>query len=179
MRNKILLRSILLCVCCISVKGFSQQVIMGSKQQFVSTSSILEFPDNDTRGIVLPKVNSTQVTNLSEGTFIYDVSDKKIKYSTSPNSWVDLSIKEGVSNTTSQDNLTEVAGARTLIGNDPSISVSGVLVLDSVDKALVLPRVESPHLSIINPPIGTIVYDTKSNMICVFNGKEWAFWAAE
>ncbi|WP_121967468.1 hypothetical protein [Myroides sp. N17-2] len=179
MRKNIFVISIWFCVCFFSSDIFGQQVIIGTKQQFSSTSSILEFPDNDTRGMVLPKVNSTLVTNATGGTLIYDSVDKKIKYSTGGTNWVDLSINEGLVNTSEQDNLKEVVGARALIGNDSSISVEGVLVLDSASKAMVLPRVESPHLKMLSPATGTIVYDTKSNMICVFNGKEWAFWASE
>lgn len=179
MRNNFFLVSICFYLFCFTTDIFGQQVIIGTKQQFSSTSSILEFPDNDTRGMVLPKVNGTLVTNAVGGTLIYDSVDKKIKYSTGGANWVDLSINEGQVNTSDQDNLKEVAGARALIGNDPSVSVEGVLVLDSTSKAMVLPRVESPHLKMLSPATGTIVYDTKSNMICVFNGKEWAFWASE
>ncbi|AJH14295.1 hypothetical protein [Myroides profundi] len=179
MKNKIFFSCILFCVGIIPLSAWSQQVNIGSKDYFLSPSSILEFPDNDTRGIVLPKINSALATSAVEGTLIYDVVDKKIKYSNGINQWVDLSINTGEVNIIAQDKLTEVASAKILIGNDPSVAIDGVLVLDSPSKALVLPRVESPHLNIVSPPTGTIVYDTKSNMICVFNGKEWAFWTAE
>lgn len=179
MRNYVFLFSVLFSTFFISTKVFSQQAIIGTKTQFVSPSSILEFPDNDTRGMVLPKVNSTTMGKPIEGTLIFDASDKKIKYTTGDGIWEDLSVNEGVLGITIEDTFTEVEGARTLIGSDSGVSIQGVLVLDSTTKALVLPRVESPHLNMLSPVTGTIVYDTKAKMICVFNGKEWAFWGSE
>lgn len=179
MRNYVFLIGVLFCTFFTSTKVFSQQAIIGTKTQFVSPSSILEFPDNDTRGIVLPKVNSTTMGKPVEGTLIFDTSDKKIKYSTGEGNWEDLSVNEGAIGITIEDTFVEVEGARTLIGSDSSVATQGVLVLDSTTKALVLPRVESPHLNMLSPATGTIVYDTKAKMICVFNGKEWAFWGIE
>ncbi|MTG99385.1 hypothetical protein NWE55_01460 [Myroides albus] len=179
MRKILLLFVFLFSLFMTSQKTFSQQAIIGTKANYISSSSILEFPDNDTRGVVLPKVDSSVVVGAVEGTLIFDVLDKKVKYCTGNGMWEDLSINEGVVDTAMQDGLSEVSGARTLIGNDANISTEGVLVLDSTNQALVLPRVESPHLKMISPSSGTIVYDTKSNMICIFNGKEWAFWGNE
>ncbi|MCC9043615.1 hypothetical protein LNQ81_13120 [Myroides sp. M-43] len=180
MKNNVLRNGILLFALVVFTNCFSQQVAIGNKQQFLSESSILEFPDNDTRGLVLPMVNSDNMEGtVAFGTLIYDIKDKKVKYLKQDNLWVDLSINTGEADSKVQDNLNEIKGARTLIGNDASTTTEGVLVLDSSTKAMVLPRVESPHLKIVSPPAGTIVYDTKSNMLCVFNGKQWAFWAVE
>lgn len=180
MRNKLLFNIFLLLVCSISFKSYSQQVSIGEKEKFLSTSSILEFPDNDTRGIVLPKIHPKDRVSSYQGTLYYDILDKKVIYAGRERpAWGDLSIQVGSFNDTSQDSLQEVPGARTYIGNNPNKSIDGVLVLDSTDKALVLPRVESPHLNIINPPAGTIVYDIKANLLCVYNGKEWTFWGVK
>lgn len=180
MSNKgMCLISILLCTLFTVANSFGQQVIIGSKQQFISSSSILEFPDNDTRGIVLPKVSSTLVVNPENGTLILDTVDKKVKYYKGDGAWEDLSVNNGdVLDLSKQDALKEIKDAGTIISNDITENINGVLVLDSTSKALVLPRVENPHLNIISPPAGTIVFDTKSKMLCIFNGKEWAFWEA-
>jgi len=40
----------------------------------------------------------------------------------------------------------------------------------------VLPKMASPHLNIINPAPGMIVYDTTAKLMTVFNGSVWTFW---
>lgn len=179
MRNSVLHIALILCLFLKTVATFGQQVVVGNKQQFSSSSSILEFPENDTRGLVLPKVNVGLVTKVEEGMLVYDVIEKKIKYSKGIGIWEDLSINIGEVDPDELPTLIEDTSARTLIGNNVNVSTEGVLVLDSTSRALVLPRVENPHLRMISPPTGTIVYDTKTNMLCVYNGKEWAFWAVE
>ena len=52
----------------------------------------------------------------------------------------------------------------------------GILVLADTDKAMVLPKVASPHLNIVNPAAGMMVYDTTSKQLAVFNGTVWSFW---
>ena len=51
--------------------------------------------------------------------------------------------------------FSEAATKGTVIGAESS-SVDGVLVLESADKALILPRMVSPHLNIVKPMAGTI-----------------------
>lgn len=77
-------------------------------------------------------------------------------------------------NLTEQDAIPEVAGG-TVIGALSS-PVKGVLVLETTDKALILPKTGSPHLNIVKPMAGTICYDTNKKMMCVYNGTEWSFW---
>ncbi|WP_279195775.1 hypothetical protein [Chryseobacterium indoltheticum] len=52
----------------------------------------------------------------------------------------------------------------------------GILVLEDTNKAMILPRVASPHLNIINPAPGMMVYDTTAKQLAVFNGTVWSFW---
>ena len=64
-----------------------------------------------------------------------------------------------------------------LIGGDPSTDTTpGILVLADTNKAMVLPKVASPHLNIVNPSPGMIVYDTTKKQLAVFNGTVWSFW---
>lgn len=141
---------------------------------------LLDFKDNDARGIVLSWVTKqADVKTPSAGTMIFDSNDKKVKYykgGTSPK-WEDLSINTGEVDTSIQNGLLDNRDA-TIIGNQAS-TASGALVLEANDKAMVLPRMASPHLNIKSPAAGTIVYDTISKMLCVFNGKEWAFWKVD
>ena len=152
------------------------QVAIG-KSTLTNSSVSLEFGD-EKRGIILPWVSSsTGVTGAVDGTIIYDTSDKKVKYLKS-GSWFDLSIDNtGIVDTSLQDSKTEVSTAKTVIGtNAPTDTTPGILVLSDTNKAMILPKVDSPHLNIINPASGTIVYDTKTKQLAIFNGNVWSFW---
>ncbi|WP_026038864.1 hypothetical protein [Myroides injenensis] len=141
---------------------------------------LLDFKQDDNRGIILSWVtNENVVVNPSGGTLIYDSNDKKVKYYRSGafKKWEDLSVNSGEVDLSIQEGI-EDKGDFTIIG-DQSSTASGVLVLEANNKALVLPKMNDPHLNIKSPAAGTIVYDKKSKMICVFNGKEWAFWKVE
>ena len=54
--------------------------------------------------------------------------------------------------------------------------VEGILVLENTNQAMVLPKVASPHLNILNPTPGLMVFDTASGQLAVFNGSVWTFW---
>jgi predicted homoserine dehydrogenase-like protein len=152
------------------------QVAIGKTS--VSNSSVsLEF-GNANRGIVLPWVTSAAaVTGAVDGTFIYDTSDKKVKYRNN-GAWVDLSVDAtGVVDTTLQDSKTEQPNAKVVIGSNASSDTTpGILVLKDTDKVFILPKVASPHLNIVNPAAGMMAYDTVKKQIAVFNGTVWSFW---
>lgn len=140
------------------------------------------------KGIVLPWVNSAAaVTGSVAGTIIYDVNDKIVKYKNGTNTWFNLSKNEttvvggtpnfdttGVVVTTLQDPLTDMPTAKASIGTPTS--TTGILVLEDAAKAMVLPKIPSPHLNIINPEPGTMAYDTVTKQLAVYNGKVWSFW---
>ncbi|STA51365.1 hypothetical protein [Chryseobacterium carnipullorum] len=140
-----------------------------------SPSVSLEFGTGN-KGIILPWVTSAaNVTNSVDGTLIYDTTDHKVKLK-SNNVWQDLSKDEnGVSNTTIQDNKTEQANSKVVIGTTNE-NTSGILVLSDTNKAMVLPKVAKPYLNIINPSAGMMVYDTDARQLAVFNGNVWTFW---
>lgn len=152
------------------------QVAIGKTS--VSNSSVsLEF-GNDNRGIVLPWVTSAAaVTGAVNGTFIYDISDKKVKFRNN-GTWVDLSVDTtGAVDTSLQNTKTEQSGAKVVIGaNAATDTTPGILVLTDTDKVFVLPKVASPHLNIVNPAAGMMAYDTVKKQIAVFNGTVWSFW---
>ena len=159
--------------------AISAQVAIG-KTSISSPAVSLEFYDNadNTRGIILPWVTSTAaVTGAVNGTIIFDITDKKIKY-LKGGSWFDLSVDTtGVVDTTLQDPLTEKSTAKVAIGaNGATDTTPGILVLTDKDKAMILPKVASPHLNIINPSAGMLVYDTTAKQLAVFNGTVWSFW---
>lgn len=152
----------------ISLCAFAQ-VAIGKTE--VEGSAILDFKSDTNKGIILPWTSS--VTNPSPGMLIYNTTDKKVMYRDNT-TWQDLSINTGSVDTQEIENLSEV-GEGLIIG-DVSGAAEGVLVLNDNTKALVLPKNSEPWLNIQDPEAGTIVYDTKNNLLCVYNGAEWTFW---
>lgn len=151
------------------------QIAIG-KQSVTNTSVSLEFTDAENKGLILPYIeNKTAITE--NGSIIYDVTDHKVKY-LKDGSWFDLSVDTtGQADLSIQSTKTELANAKTVIGTDGATnSTSGILVLSDTDKAMILPRVASPHLNIINPAPGMMAYDTTKKQLAVYNGTVWSFW---
>ena len=159
--------------------AISAQVAIG-KATVSSPAVSLEFYDNadNTRGIILPWVTSTAaVTGAVNGTIVYNTADRKV-YVKYASGWRDLSVDtSGTVTTTLQDALSDLDTAKVLIGGDPATDTTpGILVLADTNKAMVLPKVASPHLNIVNPSPGMMVYDTTKKQLAVFNGTVWSFW---
>ena len=160
---------------------------------------------DNTKGLVLPwtstvnnqpvAYNATTETGyrgmqgtIVDGTIILDLSDKKVKYMRN-GSWSpltgDLPLTAGTTTYNSfnaidsslQDNKKESANAKAAIGTNAAADTTlGILVLTDSDKAMVLPKVASPHLNIKNPTPGTMAYDTNQKQLAVYNGTVWSFW---
>ena len=192
MKNILLTLSILISACA------SAQVAIG-KTTVSSPSVSLEFYDagDNVRGIILPWVNGTNNTTpfisgsptteiVANGTIVFSTNDAKIKVKYA-SGWKDLTVKNNTDiipgitnqtvNTSLQDSLSDLETAKVLIGGNPDTDTTpGILVLADTDKAMVLPKVASPHLNIVNPAAGMMVYDTTSKQLAVFNGTVWSFW---
>lgn len=155
--------------------GIKSQIAIG-KQAVSNTSVSLEFNDAENRGMILPYIEDKSAIT-ENGTIIYDVTDHKVKY-LKDNTWFDMSVDAtGAANIAIQQTKTENAAAKAAIGtNGATDTTPGVLVLSDSNKAMVLPRVASPHLNIINPAPGMIVYDLTKKQIAVYNGTVWSFW---
>ena len=157
------------------------QVAIG-KASFSSNSVSLEF-GNENRGFILPWVtNTTNVTGAVNGTIVYNTTDKKV-YVKYASGWRALSVDatgttidpiNNVDGLTLQNSLNDLDTAKVSIGTPTS--TPGILVLEDTNKAMVLPKVASPHLKIVNPSPGMIVYDTTKKQLAVFNGTVWSFW---
>ncbi|NMR35507.1 hypothetical protein HIO71_15115 [Chryseobacterium aquaticum] len=164
----------------LSVSVFSQVAI--GKASVASPSVSLDFGTGN-RGMVLPWVTSTAaVTGVVNGTMVYDLTDKKVKVKYNA-AWKDLSVNTqgttvdpltSVDGVLVQNSATENTLAKSAIGT--LTATPGLLVLEDTTKAMVLPKVASPHLNIINPAPGMIVYDTFNKQLAVFNGSVWSFW---
>ncbi len=173
-----LMKYIIIFLFAFNASSVHAQVSIG-KNSITNNSVSLEFGSGN-KGLLLPWVDSaTAVTRAVNGTIIYDTTDKKVKYRQN-NVWSDLSVDNtGVVDTSVQNTVSELASARMAIGKDAATdSTPGILVLTDNDKAMILPKVASPHLNIINPSAGMIVYDTDNHQLAIFNGSVWTFWKA-
>ncbi|MGU3374855.1 hypothetical protein [Chryseobacterium sp. M5A1_1a] len=172
-------KSTVLVIALFTACAVKSQVVIG-KQNVSNASVSIEFANNENRGLILPYIeNKGGITQ--EGTIIYDVTDHKVKYLKNGGQWVNLSEDDGTATTVGIADLsiqgaskTENMTAKTTIGI-PS-STNGILVLEASDKAMILPKVASPHLNIIAPAPGMMVYDTVKKQLAVYNGKTWSFW---
>ncbi|QOR73495.1 hypothetical protein IMZ16_08180 [Cruoricaptor ignavus] len=186
----------------LGIFGWSSAQVAFGKDEISHPSASLEF-GNGAKGLILPYANSVSALADTEagqqvvpGTLIYDASDNIIRYCKEGDcadkaQWLDLSknvqnVKYrdvAIADTTGkvdlsiQNGKTDNKSARVVIGsNEDAEEASGILVLSDTDKVMILPKMESPHLNIINPEPGTIAYDTKANQVAVFNGTVWSFW---
>lgn len=166
-----ILTIVLLC----SITTVKSQLTIGKPD--ISNSSVsLEFSETENRGIILPYVEDKSAISVS-GTIIYDITDHKVKYLID-DEWVDLSVdSNGQANISIQTDKTETLDSKMAIGSNANTDeTNGLLVLSDADKAMILPKVAEPHLNIINPSPGMIVYDTTNRLLSVFNGNVWTFW---
>lgn len=167
------------------------QVSIGGKDNVEGNSTLLDFnspflsgstiqTENDnTKGIILPAVdnlNSALATTVgvNNGTFLFDKSDNKVKMF-EKNAWVSLSDVGNASLISANSTNDTDAQQGVIIGSDTS-SAKGVLVLESADKAMILPRIMNPHLTVKSPYPGMMCYDTVSKSLAVFNGSVWNYW---
>jgi len=166
------------------ISGYVQAQVAIGKENVANTSVSLDFANTENRGLILPYVEDKSAIT-TEGTLIYDVADHKVKYLKDGGLWVNLSEDDGTATTVGAANITiqqgptkvEQASAKVAIGlNANTDNTPGLLVLSDANKAMVLPQVASPHLNIINPAAGLMVYDTVKKQLAVYNGKVWSFW---
>ncbi|MFC6096538.1 hypothetical protein ACFPVY_07740 [Flavobacterium qiangtangense] len=136
------------------------------------TSSILDFATGTAKGIILPAVESLPISPAN-GTFLVDKTDQKVKMYQN-GIWVELSAGGNTSTIVPYSGTVD-NGKQTIIGSRTT-SVDGVLVLESANKALVLPKVASPHLNVKSPYPGMICYDTTAKALAVFDGNAWNYW---
>lgn len=158
--------------------GFSAQVLInkGTKSDVSSTSVSLEF-GNEIGGIILPYVTESAATGASVGTLIMDPGSKSVKYFNGT-VWKDITGQAAKTNTVANilSDRAESESAKVIIGSVTGGTEKAILVLSDNNKAMVLPHVAKPHLNIINPAAGMIVYDSSNRMLAVFNGTQWSFW---
>jgi len=153
-----------------SLTTYSQ---VGIETTTIHPDVILDFPNGQNKGIVLPMVETLPTgSSATNGTFLIDKTDGRVKVRQN-GVWINLTRTSNLSSYSVNPSTDTSDGV--IIG-DTSSSASGVLVLESTNKALMLPKVASPHLNIKSPYPGLICYDTVKNSIAVFNGESWYYW---
>ncbi|MBE8722088.1 hypothetical protein C4F40_15270 [Sphingobacterium sp. Ka21] len=153
---------------------FSWTVVHGQtaiEKLTVDGGGVLDFASGTTKGIILPAV-ATLPSTPANGTFLYDKNAQMVKMFAN-GAWVNLS-DEGDNSAVLPYSGT-AAGTQTVIGAK-STTVDGVLVLEATDKALVLPKVASPHLNVPGPYPGMMCYDTDAKALAVYDGTVWSYW---
>lgn len=144
------------------------------KQTVSSPSVILDFNSGTTKGIILPAVQTLPISPAN-GTFLFDArtAEKKIKMFQN-GGWVELSGAGSITNLVPYSGMVD-NNKKTVMGALES-NADGVLVLESSNKALVLPQIENPHLTVKSPYPGMLCYDTNRNALAVFDGLVWNYW---
>ncbi|NIF06508.1 hypothetical protein F3J23_13750 [Chryseobacterium sp. Tr-659] len=167
------IKNISIAIALVIFSSLSSQVAIG-KQQVDGNSTVLDFDNaaGNTKGLILPAISGFPTGSLVNGTFIFDITDNKVKVYEN-DVWKSLS-DAGNSGAIAANNSVEV-GNGVVVGNSSS-SADGVLVLESSDKAMVLPKIAAPHINVKNPYPGMMCYDTASKTLAVFDGSVWNYW---
>lgn len=176
----------------LSASAFSQVRIgaTNSVSNVSNNSVLLEFGSDGDKGLILPYVETvpTGANNAKGGTIIFDVSastEYKVKIKNENTGWKDLSGISGYSQAVESvvkvpqaSPLADQASGKAIIG-DANSTTDGVLVLDSPDKAMVLPIV-SNYAAIKNPSPGMMAFlqgpAAADHRLIIFNGQKWTFW---
>jgi len=163
MKNK----SLFSLICLVFLTTIQAQVAIGKKN--IDGLGIIDFAPNLNRGIVLPY--TSLITSPTNGTFTFDIVSKKVKLF-SNNNWENMTFEGSVSTNYPFEPDTNT---NNLIIGAASSDAKGVLILESNNRALILPKVNDVT-TLFNPAAGTICYDLATNSLAIFNGIEWSFW---
>nr|WP_314495830.1 hypothetical protein [uncultured Chryseobacterium sp.] len=181
--KKIMLTAGMLFTCIVSA-----QVAIGKDS--VEIKGILDFGSDNDKGIILPIAEISETVTYANGSMLMDKNDLKVKVF-QENGWLELSEEGSIEvqfdesnnplSTAAVFNESDETGEGVIIGEvdgngNTSSGASGVLVLEADDKALILPNVASPHITVKSPVAGTLCYDTDSDSLAVFDGKVWNYW---
>jgi hypothetical protein len=157
------------------------QISIGGKQNVEGTSTIMDFNSTaaNTSGIILPAVENVNnslsaLPSTNNGTFVFDKSTNKIRMYEN-NTWKDLT-DTGNSSSLIANSSDETGGDQGVIIGSENSGAKGILILESTDKALILPKIQNPHITVKSPYPGMICYDAASKSLAVFDGNVWSYW---
>ena len=182
MNMKIIITIIVIfCMGSLGIISTQAQTIIGIKaSNYPGNSSVLLEFSNQNKGFVVPWIPSPTLTAPAAGTLYFDASSNYMLKLYNGSSYINLTqgaAKNTLTTTTvAVPNGTDDTTKKTVIGAKTS-AIPGAVVLESTTKIMVLPKVTSPHLNIVNPAAGMIVYDPTNKALCTFNGQQWTFWS--
>lgn len=145
------------------------QIAVG-KETLTNPSVLLEF-NTEAKGIILPSVAAAP--GAAGGTFVFNTADRSVQVFQNTGWTLLTDSSQGVVHPYS--NSGTETGSGVIIGATASTK-PGVLVMESATKAMVLPKVANPHLTIQEAIAGTMVYDTVSSSLAVYDGARWSYW---
>ncbi|PWN67664.1 hypothetical protein [Chryseobacterium oncorhynchi] len=160
-----------------SLASYASGQVAINKENITGTSTVLDFNNTtgNSKGIILSSVDSAPVlTANNNGTFLFDKTDKKIKMYEN-NTWTALSNIGDSSQIIPNPSTESGSNQGVIIGKNTSSAI-GVLVLESQDKAVLLPQINTPHTTVKSPYPGMMCYDTASKSLAVFDGSSWNYW---
>ncbi len=138
---------------------------------------LLEF-SNQNKGLIVPWIAAASLVTPVAGTLYFDASSNYMMKYYNGSTYIDLT-KAATKPAPAKVPVPAAANdasKKTIIGAKTT-TAAGAVVLESTTKVIVLPKVTNPHLNIINPSAGMIVYDPTNKMLCTFNGQQWTFWS--
>ncbi|MBS7333261.1 MAG: hypothetical protein KIG88_06675 [Weeksellaceae bacterium] len=145
------------------------QVVIGKKT--IGASVLLDFAENTTNGLVLPHINDIHlITDATVGTVVFDKITKKAHYYDGVQ-WIAINKEEGALPLIAAEK--EQGGDQGVIIGSEESTAKGVLILESSDKAMVLPKIYDPAKNVPSPYPGMICYDTRGKHVYIFNGLRW------
>ncbi|WP_148043514.1 MULTISPECIES: hypothetical protein [unclassified Chryseobacterium] len=165
-------------LCTLCFTGYVKSQVAIGKETITNNSVLLEFGPGD-KGIIIPSVASAP--GVVGGTFVFNTVNKDVevwegKNNNNNGGWTSLTDEnDGVAHNFSNAGP-DVSGSTGVIIGSSNTTKPGALVLESTTRAMVLPQVENPHLSIKGAVAGTMVYDTISDTLAVYNGTNWSYW---
>lgn len=152
-----------------------------SQTEIVRGDGLMDFPENATKGILLPRVDDTS-SIATEGTvggaIAFNMAKQRVEfYNPDRNTWFGMTDASAiqVEGYTDFVNIASANGVIVEDGTGLDDAPTGVLVLESNERALILPQVPDAT-QLPSPKAGTICFDMASNSIAVFNGEVWSFW---
>lgn len=170
------MKNIILAIGLITIATCGNAQVAIGKPSVDGTSTLLDFESfGNYRGIILPAVSLDDVPVLdvnNNGTFLYDLDSQSVQMYEN-GTWKAMSEEGNASDIII--NTSAEMGEGAIIGSTIT-DASGVLVLESENMAMILPKIADPHETVKSPYPGMICYDTVSKTLAVFDGSVWNYW---
>ncbi len=144
----------------------AQVIIGGSTVSESQTSSLLEFTSGSGRAIFIHPANLPLCQSATQGAIAFNNSNGSINFCNGT-TWATTT-----GGTTGATVPSTESGKGVIIGSDTSTQ-KGALILESLSKALIMPKIAHGQLNIKTLKAGLLFYDTATKRINFYNGNFW------